>query len=175
MTARIAVLGIVLTALIAGAALYYLQVYAYYHDVEATGDDVQMVSMITGQPEPILYDNFKAIDSESSPVRYRACFTTSMSFGTLTETYEIDDDAEPLNAPAWFDCFNAQTIGADLESGVAVAFLGTKDVHYGIDRVIAVYPDGRAYAWQQINACGAVVFDGNPAPEGCPPSPESVN
>ena len=33
MIARIAILGILVIALIAGAALYYLQVYAYYDDV----------------------------------------------------------------------------------------------------------------------------------------------
>jgi hypothetical protein len=53
-----------------------------------------------------------------------------------------------------------------------VAFLGERDVTYGIDRIVAVYPDGRAMAWHQINACGAVVFDGNPAPDGCAPPPE---
>ena len=44
-----------------------------------------------------------------------------------------------------------------------------------IDRIVAVYPDGRAYAWHQINRCGEVVFDGNSAPEGCPTPPEGLN
>ena len=40
---------------------------------------------------------------------------------------------------------------ADLESGAAVAYLGQPNVHPGVDRVIAVYPDGRAFAWHQMN------------------------
>ena len=53
------------------------------------------------------------------------------------------------------------------------AWLGTADITYGIDRVIALDADGRGYVWHQINPCGEVVFDGKPAPEGCPPKPEN--
>ena len=173
--ARIAIVGIVMSALIAGAALYYLQVYAYYTEVDAADAQVELTSVVTGEAEPIIYDSFSAIDSDSSPIRYRACFTTVLSQAMLTETYVIVDEAEPRVAPDWFDCFDASQIGADLETGEALAFLGTENIHYGIDRIVAVYPDGRAYAWHQINACGAVVFDGNPAPEGCPSQLESQN
>jgi len=89
MIARIAILGMVVIALIAGAALYYLQVYAYYEDVSAQVDDVQLVSVVSGAPESILFDDLAAIDSNSSPLRFRACFTTGLSQALLTETYEI--------------------------------------------------------------------------------------
>jgi hypothetical protein len=171
--ARIAILAILVSALIAGIALYYLQVYAYYDEVQPTQAEVQLTSVTSGAPEPIAFENFSGIDSDSSPIRYRACFTTPLSQAMLTETYVAVDNAAPLTAPGWFDCFDAARIGADLE-GEAIAFLGTENIHYGIDRLIAVYPDGRGYAWHQINACGEVVFDGNPAPEGCPPAPESL-
>ncbi len=163
-----------LTALIAGIALYYLQVYAYYDEIAPADANVQMVSLTGGDAELVAFDNFQAIDSNSSPLRYRACYDMPASLAMLTETYQIVDGAEPRVAPGWFDCFDAEQIGADLQSGIAVGFLGQKDVKYGIDRIVAVYPDGRAYAWHQINACGEVVFDGNPAPEGCPPPPEST-
>jgi hypothetical protein len=74
-----------------------------------------------------------------------------------------------LTAPGWFGCFDAEAIGEALKEGRAVAYLGEENIHYGIDRVVAVMDDGRAFAWHQINACGAVVFNGEPAPEGCPP------
>jgi hypothetical protein len=175
MIARIAILGILVIALIAGAALYYLQVYAYYDDVSGNVEEVQLTSVVSGEVEGILFENIKAINSDSSPLRYRACFNTGLSLALLTETYEIYDGAEPRVAPGWFDCFDAAQIGADLENGVAVAFLGNRDIQYGIDRVIAVYPDGRAFAWHQINFCGDVVFDGNPTPPECPPAPEGLN
>ncbi|MEM9853369.1 MAG: DUF6446 family protein, partial [Pseudomonadota bacterium] len=72
----------------------------------------------------------------------------------------------------WFDCFDADVIGAALKDGTARAFLGQRDVIYGIDRVVAVFDDGRGYVWHQINRCGEVVFDGEPVPEDCPPPPE---
>ena len=165
--------AILISALVAGAAMYYLQVYHFYEEVAATGtDDVQLTSLATGAPEPVLYDEFQAIDADSSPIRYRACFTTPMSHPMLTETYEIFERAEPLNAPGWFDCFDAQALGAALEDGRALAFLGQKDIQYGIDRIVAITEDGKGYVWHQINRCGEVVFDGQPAPEDCPEPPQ---
>ncbi len=173
MTGKLMAGFIVLSAFAAGIALYYFQIYAFYEPVAATGDDdVQMTLMASGQPEAILYDDFEAIDATSSPIRYRACFTTPMSQPLLTETYEAYEKAEPRNGPDWFDCFNAQDIGAALDAGEALAFMGTENIQFGIDRVIAVLPDGRGYAWHQINTCGELVFDGEPAPDFCPPRPE---
>jgi len=172
MIARLAILGIVVTALVAGALMYYLQVYAYYNEVAAEQvGGVQLVGLSSGVAEPILFENYKGIDSDSSPIRYRACFDVPQSLAMLTETYVMYPQAEPLVAPGWFDCFDAAALGAALESGQALAFLSVPNVHYGIDRVVAVMPDGRGYSWHQINACGAVVFNGEPAPEGCPPVP----
>lgn len=163
---------IVVISLIAGFSMYYLQVYAYYDEVAASGvDDVQMTLLVTGQPEGILYEDFEAITSDSSPIRYRACFKTSMSHAMLTETYQSYEQAEPLVAPKWFDCFDAKEVGKALEQGRALAFLGTENIEYGIDRVVAVMEDGRGFVWHQINHCGEKVFDGQPAPEGCPPAP----
>lgn len=175
MIARIAILGIVVTALVAGILMYYLQVYAYYTEVEAADvGGVQLFSLSSGASEPILFENYKGIDSTSSPIRYRACFDTPLSQAMLTQTYATFPRAAPLVAPPWFDCFDAAALGAALESGIALAFLSVPDISYGIDRVVAVLPDGRGFAWHQINTCGAAVFNGEPAPEGCPPVPESL-
>jgi len=174
MIGKILAATIIISAIVAGVALYYLQVYAFYDTVTPTGtDDVQMTAQATGTPEAILYEDFRAIDSDSSPIRYRACFSTTSSLEMLSETYQpYTEGAEPLNAPGWFDCFDADAIGAALEEGEARAFLGERDVEYGVDRVVAVTPDGRGYVWHQLNHCGAEVFDGNPAPAGCPTPPE---
>ena len=169
---RIAVGGLLLSAVLAGAALYYLQVYAYYEEVSALRAEVRLENVVTGEAEAVLFDDYAGIDSDSSPLRYRACFTVPASLAMLSETYTLAEDAEPLVAPAWFDCFDAQAIGEDLASGTALAFMGERDRVYGIDRIVAVYPDGRAFAWHQINRCGEVVFDGDAAPEGCAPPPE---
>ncbi|KAA0912096.1 histidine kinase [Aquicoccus porphyridii] len=161
---------IVIVSLIAGAAIYYLQVYAYYEEVTPIGTgDVMLTTMTTGAPEPIVYDEFRAINADSSPIRYRACFTTTLGLDALRTSYERYDGAEPRVAPHWFSCFDAKEIGRALETGAAHAFMGTSNIEYGIDRVVAVMPDGRGFVWHQINHCGEVVFDGRPAPEDCPP------
>ncbi|EBA12838.1 DUF6446 family protein [Roseobacter sp. CCS2] len=171
--ARVIIVAMLLSAAVLGGVLYYQQVYAYYDEVQANADAVMLTSVSTGTAEPVVVQNFQGIDAISSPLRYRACFDVSLSLATLTETFLILDNAEPRVAPGWFDCFDAVQIGADLRTE-AVAFMGVENIEYGIDRVVAVYPDGRGYAWHQINACGEVVFDGNRPPEDCPPLPEST-
>lgn len=173
MNGKIAAISIVVAGVIAGAALYYLQVYYYYEDVSAEVTSIRLTPIQGDAAEAIPAEGITAIDATSSPIRFRACFTTPLSQAMLTETYRLYDRAEPLTAPGWFSCFDAEAIGTALESGEALAFLGQRDIEYGIDRVVAVFPDGRAFAWHQINECGEVVFDGDPAPEGCAPPPES--
>ena len=75
-----------------------------------------------------------------------------MTQAMLTETYKIYEGAVPNVAPGWFDCFDAEAIGAALEKGEAIAFLSEANIHPGVDRVVAVFPDGRAFAWHQLNA-----------------------
>lgn len=159
----------VFSALLAGGAMYYLQVYAFYEEVSAQGEDIRIVSLMSGEPEPILFENFQAIDGSSSPIRYRACFTTEMSHALLSETYVAFDNAEPRNAPGWFDCFDAEAIGAELEVGTALTFLSQKNFAYGVDRVVAITEDGRGYIWHELNDCGAKAYDGSPTGEACPP------
>ena len=173
MIGKVLAIVIVVSAIVAGALMYYLQVYGFYDEVAATGEgDVQLTSVNTGEPEPILATGFKGIDAYSSPLRYRACFETSTSQALLTETYELYDDPVPLVAPEWFDCYDAVEIGEALETGDALGFLGTGNITYGFDRVVAIFPDGRGFVWHQMNICGEEVFDGNPPPPGCLPPPE---
>jgi hypothetical protein len=154
------------SAVIAGASMYYLQVYGLYD--EATTQEVRLVSVVDDLPEAISFDNFEAIDSQSSPIRYRACFTTDLSLSLLTETYVGLEKATPRNAPEWFDCFDAAAIAAELEAGTALPFLGQKNVHFGVDRIVAITQDGRGYIWHDLNDCGDKAYDGTIVGEGCP-------
>ncbi|PZR00268.1 MAG: histidine kinase [Cereibacter sphaeroides] len=144
---------IVITGLVAGIAMYWLQVYAYYDPVSFTpGQEITLVPIEGDAPEAIVVADITGIDASSSPLRFRACFTTPLTQATLTETYRLYEKPVPLNAPGWFGCFNADEIGEALERGEALAFLSRHDIAPGVDRVVAVYPDGRAYAWHQLNA-----------------------
>lgn len=152
MNGRIVAGFIVLTALVAGIAMYWLQVYAFYEPVRfEPGAEIRLTPIIGDAPEVIVANDIQGIDANSSPLRFRACFTTPLSVGLLTETYRTYADAVPLTAPNWFSCFDAVKIGEAIESGEAIAFLSEHDIHPGVDRVVAVFPDGRAFAWHQLN------------------------
>ncbi|MEM7295041.1 MAG: DUF6446 family protein [Pseudomonadota bacterium] len=165
MSGKLVGLMILLSAALVGAGVYYAQVYGYYQVVE---DAEVRLTTFDDRVEPILIESFDAIDAGSSPIRYRACFTTPTSLPTFTETYLPFDTAEPLNAPGWFDCFDAGEIAAWLRSGKALAFVGEANIEYGIDRVVVITVDGRGYVWHQVNACGDKLYDGSPAADDCP-------
>ena len=168
MKGKIAALVILLAALVAGGALYYLQVYGFYEDVSADVAEVRLTPLTSQTPEPILAEGITAIDADSSPIRFRACFTTSASLAMLSETYVVLDRATPRNAPDWFDCFDATAIAAALQAGTALAFLGEKNVAFGVDRIVAVTEDGRGYIWHELNDCGEKAYDGTIVGEECP-------
>ncbi len=152
MNGKIVAGGIVLIGLVAGIAMYWLQVYAFYEPVSFTpGNEITLVPIDSDVPEAIVAENITGIDANSSPLRFRACFTTPLTQATLTETYRLYPRPVPLTAPGWFDCFDADAIGEALERGEALAFLSRQEVAAGVDRVVAVFPDGRAYAWHQLN------------------------
>jgi len=168
MNGKIVGIVILISATLAGAALYYLQVYGYYRDVAAESVDVRLVSLSSNMPEPILAQNLKAIDADSSPIRFRACFDTPASFAMLSETYVGLEGVTPRNAPGWFECFDAAAIAQALNAGTALAFLGEKNVAFGVDRIVAITEDGRGYIWHELNDCGQKSYDGTIVGEECP-------
>jgi hypothetical protein len=166
---KVVAILILATALLGGAVLYYLQVYAFYTILPASAVADLRVTRADGTEVAVVAPDFRGIDAASSPIRYRACLTPT-GLPPLADLQPYPR-AMPLNGPMWFMCYDARAVGEALQRGRAVAVLGQRDVHWGIDRVVALMDDGRAFAWHQINPCGAAVFDGKPAPEGCPPQP----
>lgn len=166
---------IAVAAVVAGVSMYYLQVYAYYDEVELAPDALTLVPKGGGTPEPIAVALPEAIDANSSPLRFRACFDTQLTIPAALAAYEKAEDPKPLTAPGWFDCFDAEAIGTGLETGTARAFLSEKNVAHGVDRVIALTGDGRGYAWHQLNNCGEVAYDGTPIGEECPPRDDDTS
>jgi len=153
---RVVAGGIVLAALIGGAAMWYLQVYGYYRDVAlgqgSLDDGLTTIQLVDAAGEYVALDpqGFQGITSDSSPIRFRACMMLDDPDAAIAVAPPALN-AEPLVAPFWFDCFDAVAIGTDIEAGRASAILAEENVVNGIDRVLAIYPDGRAYAWHQLN------------------------
>lgn len=173
MNGKIIASFIVICALLAGAAIYYLQVYGYYYRVTPEpGRDVLLVPLEGEAAVPIPYADFQAINADSSPIRYRSCFTTTLSQEELAATYAPVEGGEPLVAPGWFDCFDAEEIGTGIEAGRIHMYMSVHNIAYGVDRVVAVAADGRGWSWNELNNCGRKAYDGTPIGESCPPRPE---
>ncbi|GIT84997.1 MULTISPECIES: DUF6446 family protein [Roseobacter] len=168
MSGKIVGIVIMISALLAGGALYYLQVYGFYEEASADLQQVQLLPLGADTPVPILAENIEAIDADSSPIRFRACFTTPSSLAMLTETYVGLERAVPRNAPEWFACFDAAAIAEELKAGTALAFIGEKNVDFGVDRIVAITQDGRGYIWHELNDCGEKAYDGTIVGEECP-------
>lgn len=164
MSGRLVSIAILLCAVVAGAALYYLQVFAFYDDVPDQGDAVALATADGGQVV-LNYAGFEAIDAASSPIRYRACFRAEAV--DLADFVSIPD-AVPRNAPGWFDCFDAEAIADALADGTARAFLGQKNIAFGVDRIIVLTRDGRGFVWHDLNDCGEKAYDGTVVGEACP-------
>lgn len=141
---RFAAIGLLAAAVAAGAGMWYAQEYGYYSRIDPANAAIDVTTPAGVQP--LALSGFDGIDAGSSPLRWRACAQAEVPADALPFA-----GATPLIAPGWFDCFDAQRIGADLESGVARAVLSQAEVHADVDRVLAVYPDGRVYGWHQYN------------------------
>ena len=124
------------------AALIYTQFFAYYE--RATG-----VAFLTIAGAAVPVASYDGIDSASSPLKRRGCFTLDP---TALATLAPAVDPTPLTPPFWFRCFDAQAIEQDLASGAARAYAIATDDPKGFATMIAVYPDGRGYLWRQLGA-----------------------
>ena len=75
MTGKFLVITILLTSFLAGAAMYYLQVYGFYAKVDLEqSKGISLVNLSTKEPEKLEVVNFQGIDADSSPIRFQACF-----------------------------------------------------------------------------------------------------
>ncbi|APX89301.1 histidine kinase [Brevirhabdus pacifica] len=151
MTGKTAAASIVIAAFLTGISVWYLQLYYYYDTIDPEQVEIRLTPSDGGAPRPLEISEFEGIDATSSPLRMRGCFRVRESLETLRREYTVMPDPTPLVGPGWFECYDANTVGDDLESGAAVAFLGEKAIADGVDRVIAIYPDGRGYVWHQLN------------------------
>ncbi|MHA3915658.1 DUF6446 family protein [Halovulum sp. GXIMD14793] len=143
MSGRILAGGMVIFAAVFAAALWYFQIYAYYLRVDG-------LTSVSVQGRDIAVQDYTGIDADTSPNKLRGCFKVDPA---AFEGVPLAKDPEPLVAPGWFDCFDAHGLSADIEAGKAVAYLAADETQpgaqgYEIHRMIAVYPDGRAYMWR---------------------------
>jgi hypothetical protein len=140
MSGKALAIGFVAFTIIFGAMLWWFQVHAYYRTIDGVA-----ALEVNGRLVPV--GAYEGIDAETSPLKMRGCFRLDP---VSLEGAPPAEKPAPLIPPFWFDCFDAETLGADLEAGRASAILAARDEPVGFDRIIAYYPDGRAYEWRQV-------------------------
>ncbi|MFV0299993.1 MAG: DUF6446 family protein [Paracoccus sp. (in: a-proteobacteria)] len=144
-------IALILAGLGAGGGVWYAQEYGFYAAIDPAGPGaaITAVAAADGTLLDLPIADFQGIDATSSPLRWRACFR--LTEPPLPDSLTPYEGATPLNGPAWFDCYDAGRIAADLASGAAMAVLGAPEIRPDVDRVLAIYPDGRAFGWHQYN------------------------
>lgn len=141
MSGKIMAGGLVLFTIIFGVLLWYAQYYAYYNEVNG-------LETVTVEGREVAVQNYVGLDAESSGLKLRGCFTVDVAaFDSVT----LAENPIPTTPPGWFECFDVVQLTADVESGVATTYMAAKNGQDGLDRIIAVYPDGRAFMWRQLN------------------------
>jgi hypothetical protein len=131
------VAGLIAFTVLFGLAFWWFQSHAFYEETWA-----EKVA-IDGFDYPVT--EWKGITSTSSPLKMRACFLLRVPFEA-----PLSQVPEPLVAPGWFKCFNAEVIGENLASGYAKAYVAERNDPKGFDRIVAVFPGGRSYMWRQL-------------------------
>lgn len=157
MNGKIVVGTMLIIAAVMGAGLWYAQTFGWYREVSG-------ITQIVAEGRMRDISDYRGIDGESSPLKLRGCFRADWG---VTGEDPATTEADPLVAPRWFDCFDAEQINADIRSGAASVVTSRINDPYGFTTYIALYTDGRGYLWRQINACGAAAFAGEDLPEGC--------
>jgi len=114
---------------------------------QSVSPQMRLLPYIGDVSEVISASDVVAVANAADPLSFQGCFKTPLTYGLLTETYETHTTPTPTSDN--LDCFDAAQVQADLNTGNALAFVGEKNIHPGIDRVVAVYEDGRAFAWHQ--------------------------
>lgn len=131
-------LGLIGFAILFGVGLWYSQEYAFYEHADGV-----IAIRIAGQDVPV--EGYEGIDGTSSPLKLRGCFRVDPAL----VVGPVSDDPAPTIAPRWFSCFDAAAIGEALQRGEGRAVVAERDPS-GVFRIVAVFPDGRAYQWRQI-------------------------
>ncbi len=148
---KLAVIALATGTAAAGAGVWYAQQYGFYKAINPAGPGSMVMALSAADQTPLALpvQDFQGIDASSSPLRWRACF--DLTEQPLPHSLTPYPNATPLNGPSWFDCYDAVKITRDLENGTATAILGTSEIRPDVDRVLAIYPDGRAFGWHQYN------------------------
>ena len=141
MSGKVFSVSLIVFCLIFGITLFYFQLFAYYVKVDN-------LSYIKVNDELIPVQNYQGIDSASSALKLRGCFTVDPN---VFEKEPIAAMPTPLAAPFWFRCFDHEFLHDQIEKGNSKVYLAKENEYDGIDRLVAVFKNGTAFQWRQLN------------------------
>ncbi len=140
MRGRTFILGLLGFTAVFAVALWWFQTRAWYE----TEDGLAEIA-VAGMRVPV--SDYRGITGPS-PLKLRGCFRVDPA----RIIAPLAEDATPLVAPGWFDCFDAGALTGDIAAGRAVAYLAAANDPKDYETILALYPDGRGYLWRQLNA-----------------------
>lgn len=135
--------GMVAVAAVFGIGMWYAQQRGYY-------DTVTGLDSVTVEGRAFAVSGYEGTDGSTSPLKLRGCFVLDDPAGALAAGVPAPG-AVPLTTPDWIECFDEDAILADLRAGRATAIMAGEDEGDGADLYMAIYPDGRGYAWRIAN------------------------
>ena len=141
MSGKITVIFLIGTTFIFGVIFFYFQTFAYYKTVNMK-QEIQVNKKI------IKVNEYVGIRSDISKLKLRGCFQVNP---THLDNFDTSNNASPLSAPFWFNCFDYKSIQSDIDKGLLKAYLAAENEAPGIDRYIAVYENGIGFEWRQLN------------------------
>ena len=154
MRGRPLMIGLFAVTAVFAAALWWFQTRAYY----AQSEGAETIE-IAGLTLPVI--RYTQIDAETSPLKLRACF----ELGDVADIARAAEAAAPLTqaalaagvpldplvAPGWFECFDAEALTALAGTEGARTMVVARNAPKGFDRVALILPDGRGWLWRQLN------------------------
>ena len=150
MNGKIPVIALLVAGAAAGAGVWYAQVWGFYDRLPQAAVAPQITAArADGTLAALPVATAEGIDANSSPIRWRACFTLIAPPDPATLVPYPQADA--LIGPGWFSCYDAAAVDAALASGQAKAYLSAPEVRPDVDRVLVLWPDGHGVAWHQYN------------------------
>ena len=111
--------------------------------------EIKLTEKNNNQPTKILIDS-KPVSAFSTDAKfYNSCFNVASNMDQLLSTYVQSKNPMPSKPLGKMSCFNFDQLEQDIKTGVATSFIGEENIIDGIDRIVAIYSDGRALAWHQ--------------------------
>lgn len=141
MQGKILILAFAGVTVVFSIAVWWFQTRAWYQEIDG-------LTQITVGDRIVPVREYRSIDATTSPLKLRACM---MLDPVTLHGAEIAPAPVPLIGPGWFECFNAGDLTKAIADGTAKSYLAAEGEFDGTERLIAVFPDGRAYMWRQLN------------------------